>query len=32
VKLLNLDAEDKVAAAVVIPPEDGKVQAEGMVQ
>jgi DNA gyrase subunit A len=25
VKLLNLDAEDKVAAAVVIPPEDGKV-------
>jgi len=32
VKLLNLDAEDKVAAAVVIPPEDGKAQAEGMVQ
>jgi DNA gyrase subunit A len=32
VKLLNLDAEDKVAAAVVIPPEDGKVGAEGMVQ
>jgi DNA gyrase subunit A len=28
VKLLNLDADDKVAAAVVIPPEDAKVQPE----
>jgi DNA gyrase subunit A len=28
VKLLNLDADDKVAAAVVIPPEDPKVQPE----
>ncbi len=28
VKLLNLDTDDKVAAAVVIPPEDAKVQPE----
>ncbi|HEV2646131.1 MAG TPA: DNA gyrase C-terminal beta-propeller domain-containing protein, partial [Acidobacteriaceae bacterium] len=28
VKLLNLDPDDKVAAAVVIPPEDPKVQLE----
>jgi DNA gyrase subunit A len=28
VKLLNLDADDKVAAAVVIPPEDPKTQPE----
>jgi DNA gyrase subunit A len=28
VKLLNLDADDKVAAAVVIPPEDAKIQPE----
>jgi DNA gyrase subunit A len=28
VKLLNLDADDKVAAAVVIPPEDAKTQPE----
>jgi DNA gyrase subunit A len=28
VKLLNLDPDDKVAAAVVIPPEDAKVQPE----
>jgi len=28
VKLLNLDADDKVAAAVVIPPDDAKVQPE----
>jgi DNA gyrase subunit A len=28
VKLLNLDADDKVAAAVVIPPEDPKSQPE----
>ena len=28
VKLLNLDDQDKVAAAVVIPPEDAKVQPE----
>ena len=28
VKLLNLDTDDKVAAAVVIPPEDAKVQTE----
>jgi DNA gyrase subunit A len=28
VKLLNLDTDDKVAAAVIIPPEDAKVQPE----
>jgi len=28
VKLLNLDADDKVAAAVIIPPDDAKVQPE----
>jgi len=28
VKLLNLDADDKVAAAVVIPPEEAKSQPE----
>jgi DNA gyrase subunit A len=28
VKLLNLDTDDKVAAAVVIPPEDAKIQPE----
>jgi DNA gyrase subunit A len=28
VKLLNLDTDDKVAAAVVIPPEDPKSQPE----
>jgi DNA gyrase subunit A len=28
VKLLNLDTDDKVAAAVVFPPEDAKVQPE----
>ena len=28
VKLLNLDTDDKVAAAVVIPPEDAKTQPE----
>ena len=28
VKLLNFDTDDKVAAAVVIPPEDAKVQPE----
>jgi DNA gyrase subunit A len=28
VKLLNLDTDDKVAAAVIIPPEDAKIQPE----
>ena len=28
VKLLNLDTDDRVAAAVVMPPEDAKVQPE----
>jgi DNA gyrase subunit A len=28
VKLLNLEEEDKVAAAVVIPPEEAKVEPE----